>query len=141
MLSPLQLNAYHIEDISMNLGPDIENHQNIAIRVDTQTQFRRIPEDDKHMMIEMRVTVSPNNDESDANLDFRIELTAHGFFTYLKSFSDPQDMPSEAGVTGVSLLFGMIRAEIAKLTAQTRMKQPLILPALDAKHLAISNPE
>jgi len=113
----LQLEAYFIDNLSMKTNalfdPSVQSYQG-DISVEPRHLVRKNSED-VHQLV-LRIKYVPRQG-AETCLPYSIDITGRGFF----SFSDPE-LTSERrfemlAFNGTSILFGLLRAEVAHSTA------------------------
>lgn len=128
--APLRLEAYFIESISMDTNPqfdpDVESYEG-HISVEPEILMRKVDDGVRQLVLRVRYLPKP---EREGGLPYSIDVTGRGFF----SFPDPE-MSEEQRFqmlvfNGTSILFGLLRAEVAHITALGAAGS-MLLPAVD----------
>jgi preprotein translocase subunit SecB len=128
--APLQLEAYFIESLSMKsnpqFDPSVESYEG-QIAVEPQ-HLVNVGNENLHQLV-LRVKYVPKQG-AETRLPYSIDITGRGFF----AFTEP-DMPRERRVemlalNGTSILFGLLRAEVAHVTALGESGS-ILLPAVN----------
>lgn len=128
--APLQFDAYFIESLSMKsnplFDPSVESYEGDLL-VEPQHLVKR-GNNDLHQLV-LRIQYAPKQG-AEARLPYSIDVVGRGFF----SFADPELTPERRlemlALNGTSILFGLLRAEVAHITALGAAGS-LLLPAVN----------
>lgn len=115
--APLRLEAYFIENISMETNPQFDpmvDEYEGHISVEPEILVRKTDDGVRQLVLRVRYVPKP---DGEGGLPYSIDVTGRDFF----SFPDP-DLPEEQRFqmlifNGASILFGLLRAEVAHITA------------------------
>jgi preprotein translocase subunit SecB len=128
--APLQLEAYFIEALSMKTNPQFDpSVESYEGRITVEPQHLvNVGNEALHQLV-LRVKYSPR-EGAEARLPYSIDVTGRGFF----AFTEP-DMTRERRVellafNGTSILYGLLRAEVAHVTA-LGVSGSMLLPAVN----------
>ena len=130
MSNQFQLSRYDIESIAItpnnNYNPKLKAHSG---DVTSTLQVARHKEDPKKFIVMLELLVRPTNGREAKFYPYNISIKGRGHFAF---HDEPQ--PSDANrilnVNGASILYGLLRAQIIQITAQS-IRGQFILPALN----------
>ncbi len=129
-MSSLQLDRYFIDEISVRVNPAYDRSVT-AFEGDLDVfpqHLRRGGDDDRHQLI-LSVAFLPR-EGAETQLPYHVEMKGRAFFHF-----DDADLPDVEKsrmikLNGASILFGLLRAEVAHVTALGRYG-PMLLPAVN----------
>lgn len=115
--APLQLEAYFIDSLSMKsnplFDPSVESYEG-DIMVEPQHLVKRGSED-LHQLV-LRIQYAPRQG-AEARLPYSIDVVGRGFFSFAEPGVTREQRVEMLAVNGASILFGLLRAEVAHVTA------------------------
>lgn len=128
--APLRLEAYFIASISMDTNQqfdsDVESYEG-DISVEPEILMRKV--DDSVRQLVLRVRYMPKHDR-EGGLPYSIDVTGRGFFSFPDSGMAEEQRFQMLVFNGASILFGLLRAEVAHITALGAAGS-MLLPAVD----------
>lgn len=128
--APLQLEAYFIESLSMKTNPEfdptVESYEG-HIAVEPQ-HLVNVGNEDLHQLV-LRVKYSPKQG-AEARLPYSIDVTGRGFFAFTEPDMTRERRIEMLALNGTSILYGLLRAEVAHVTA-LGVSGSMLLPAVN----------
>lgn len=126
----LQLDAYFIDEILIKANPDYDPvGEEIGGEITVTPQHLTRKDDESYHQLVLAITYLPR-EGAEANIPYRVEITGRGYF----HFDDPDvaedDRRRTLMLNGSSILFGLLRAEVAHTTALGRYGA-ILLPPVD----------
>jgi preprotein translocase subunit SecB len=113
----LQLEAYFIESLSMKsnpqFDPSVERYEG-HITVEPQ-HLVNVGNEDLHQLV-LRIKYAPKQG-AEARLPYLIDVVGRGFFSFDAPEMAREQRVEMLAVNGASILFGLLRAEVAHITA------------------------
>ena len=126
----LQLEAYFIEALSMRgnelFDPSVHEYEG-DISVEPQHLVRK-GNDRMHQLV-LRVAYQPRLG-AEARLPYSVDVTGRGFFSFSVEDLSKQEKIELLAYNGMSILYGLLRAEVAHVTALGQ-SGPLLLPTVN----------
>ena len=115
--SPLQLDAYFIDEITakVNTAFDPTTQEYLGQLTVSPQHLIRTDDGDHHQLV-LTVTYLPQ-EGSEASLPYYVEITARGFYHWEGADLDDDQRNRMLALNGSSILYGLMRAEVAQVTA------------------------
>lgn len=129
MTTPLQLDGYIIDTLLVepNLRFDPENEGDQAEPSASARHLLKEGDASSHQLV-LRVEIEPNED--DATTPYRIAVIGRAFFTLGETDLDEEGQARLVLLNGSAILLGMLRSQVAQVTALGRWGMFLI-PAVN----------
>lgn len=132
MISPMQLNNYFVEEISIKENPAFDSSPDVERHIGTincALNFAKGIDVADHFKVQMIVSVEPST--IPPALDpYQISLTVVGFFSFPPGTSQMSDFDKDklVSLNGSSILFGLARGLVAQATGIGQYGKYLLPP-------------
>lgn len=126
----IQLNRYQIESVSVSPNdqfvPDLKS---LTGDIATTISISPHKDDKRRFRLALHVKIQRSPGKEARFFPYEIDIKGRGYFTFEREYS-PNDMEHVLRLNGASILYGLMRGQIAQITAQSVHGQ-FLLPTLN----------
>ena len=128
--SPLQLDTYLIDEITVKANPAFDpSVEEFEGKIAVAPQHLILKEDGNYHQLVLAVSYIPREDD-ETKLPYVVEITGRGFYRFEGSDMTADDQRQMLVLNGSSILYGLLRAEVAHVTALGRYGT-MLLPTVN----------
>ena len=118
MFANLLLENYFLPEISVRISSDYDpKTENQVAEIGLGRSIRGNREDSSKYMVELEVKVSPGLGNKKKQCPIIADATVRGYFRFDKLPAEENEIAKYLMLNGAAILYGLVRAHVAQLTA------------------------